>query len=108
MRVARIANWDVHRVPHGHGAVYRQLEKVIFNLLLRVLEAHQNRWGTVRYKPHVFPPVYSTGVYDVAKSKVGQPRGAGPRFTVPADASNSDAGAERIRISHGIPAGLPL
>lgn len=83
MRVARLANGDVRGAPHGDGVVYRQLEKVILNLLLDVLEAHQNRWCSVRYKPSVSPPACSAGVHDVARSKVGQPRGAGPRFTVP-------------------------
>lgn len=31
-----------------------------------------------------------------------------PDLQSPADASNSDAGAERIRISSGVPAGMPL
>lgn len=79
----RVANGDVHGVLHGDRVVYGQLEKVILNLLSAVLEAHLKRWCMVRYKPRVSPLACCSGVHDAARSKVRQPRGPGPRFTVP-------------------------
>lgn len=81
MRAARLASGDVCGAPHAD--VYRQLEQVILNLLSDVLEAHKNCWCMVKYKPRVSPPACSAGFHDAARSKVGQPCGTGPRFTVP-------------------------
>lgn len=99
MGVTRLANGDVRAAPHGYRVVYRQLEKVILNLLLGVLEAHLNRWCTVRYKAGASPPARAAPLFMMLLGQRSNSRVAQvPGLQSPADASNSDAGAERIRI----------
>lgn len=100
---------------HGEGVVYRQLKKVILNLLSGVLEAHQNR--LVRYKlvssvtpppPGCAAPVFMMRLGQRSESCLAQV----PGLLSPGDASNFDAGPDQIRISTSnssrVPVGRPL